>query len=141
MAKRTSSLDRHVALRVYLSARRLGVELTWRGLRVSMPDADPAGIACRARPDDGRRHGFFTSTDEPVAELERRFPGVSAWWGEFTGRWWAVTRDGTGQYRLVEASTPEELAVLIAELRRPIPHPVPRYSRDELRAAPPPRPT
>ncbi|RFS86019.1 hypothetical protein D0T12_05140 [Actinomadura spongiicola] len=79
--------------------------------------------------------------DWAVAELERRFPGVSAWWGEFTGRWWAVTRDWTGRYRLVEASTPGELAVLIAELRRPIPHHVPRYSRDQLRAAPPPRPT
>ncbi|RFS86020.1 hypothetical protein D0T12_05145 [Actinomadura spongiicola] len=68
MAKRTSSLDRLAALGAHLSARRLEVELTWRGLRVAMPGADPEMIACRARPDDDWRHWFFTSRGEPVAE-------------------------------------------------------------------------
>ncbi|MDL4816875.1 hypothetical protein [Actinomadura opuntiae] len=57
-----------------------------------------------------------------AAELARRFPGVSAWWGEFTGRWWAFARDRAGRDRLVEAATPVALAQLLHEIgagRRP----------------------
>ncbi|MFG1997910.1 hypothetical protein ACGFNU_02030 [Spirillospora sp. NPDC048911] len=49
-------------------------------------------------------------------ELRRRFPGVWAWFGEFTGRWWAVTRDRT---RLIEARSPAALGRRLAELSAP----------------------
>ncbi|GAA0266983.1 hypothetical protein GCM10009527_074060 [Actinomadura nitritigenes] len=57
-----------------------------------------------------------------AAELARRFPGASAWWGEFTGRWWAFARDQWGHDRLVEAADPAALAQLLHEIgagRRP----------------------
>jgi hypothetical protein len=44
-----------------------------------------------------------------VAEIGRRFPGVLAWWGRFTGEWWALARDGFGRERLVGAPDPAEL--------------------------------
>jgi hypothetical protein len=47
--------------------------------------------------------------DRVIAELRRRFPGARAWWGEFTGAWWAISRDRTGRHRLVEAPDPAEL--------------------------------
>lgn len=42
-------------------------------------------------------------------ELRCRFPRASVWWGEFTGSWWALTRDPSGRDRLVEARDPFEL--------------------------------
>ncbi|GAA2639237.1 hypothetical protein GCM10010411_94240 [Actinomadura fulvescens] len=51
-----------------------------------------------------------------VGELRRRFPGVCAWFGEFTGRWWAITRD---RDRLVEAGSPAALGRRLAELTAP----------------------
>ncbi|MFD0685917.1 hypothetical protein [Actinomadura fibrosa] len=64
--------------------------------------------------------------DHAVAELRRRFPGVCAWLGEFTGSWWAVFRDRSGRHRLLEAPTPQALGRLLDEagLRRraPVPH-------------------
>ncbi|MBO2464693.1 hypothetical protein [Actinomadura violacea] len=51
-----------------------------------------------------------------AAELARRFPGVSAWRGEYTGRWWAVARDWVGRDRLVEAGTPAALVRVLCEI-------------------------
>lgn len=48
-----------------------------------------------------------------AGELQRRFPGACAWLGEFTGSWWALTRDRT---RLVEAATPHALGRRLEEL-------------------------
>ncbi|MFD0902512.1 hypothetical protein [Actinomadura sediminis] len=51
-------------------------------------------------------------------EIERRFPGVVAWYGEHTCRWWAVV--WCGQWRLLEAPTPRALvgAIEVATFRR-----------------------
>lgn len=52
-------------------------------------------------------------------EIERRCPGVVAWFGTHTFRWWALVWCGT--WRLVEASTPRDLLIAIetARSRRP----------------------
>lgn len=80
MADRTIPDDRLAALGAHLSARRLDVELTARGLRVRNPGApgccpDAATpsdvITCRPRPEDGGRRWFFTSWNEPIAEAAR----------------------------------------------------------------------
>ncbi|MDL4773769.1 hypothetical protein [Actinomadura xylanilytica] len=63
--------------------------------------------------------------DQVMAELHRRFPRVrAAWLGEFTGRWWAVTRDQAGRDLLVEAANPVALARSLDELGagRSVPH-------------------
>ncbi|GAA2108997.1 hypothetical protein [Actinomadura alba] len=51
-----------------------------------------------------------------LTDLTRRFPGTSVWWGRHTGSWWAF-HPYLG--RLVEATSPTELAALLhAALRR-----------------------
>ncbi|MGP4023629.1 hypothetical protein [Actinomadura sp. 3N407] len=52
-------------------------------------------------------------------EIERRCPGVMAWFGTHTFRWWALM--WWGSWRLVEASTPKDLLTAIesARSRRP----------------------
>lgn len=64
-----------------------------------------------------------------AAELARRFPGTCVWLGEYTGRWWAFTRDRTGG-RLIEAADPVALAHLLAEAVERDRHG--RYSRTSL---------
>ncbi|RAY11497.1 hypothetical protein DPM19_29780 [Actinomadura craniellae] len=57
--------------------------------------------------------------ESALADLRHRFPGVCAWFGEFTGRWWAVTRR-----ELVEAADPVELArrlEAVLPARNPVP--------------------
>ncbi|NEA22192.1 hypothetical protein [Actinomadura bangladeshensis] len=44
-------------------------------------------------------------------EIERRCPGVMAWFGSYTFHWWAMV--WVGRWRLVEASTPRELLTKI----------------------------
>lgn len=44
-----------------------------------------------------------------VAEVGRRFPGVTAYFGEFTGSWWAMVGN-----RLLEAGTAREFFQVIA---------------------------
>ncbi|MGI5324780.1 hypothetical protein [Actinomadura nitritigenes] len=168
MANRTISGDPLAALAAHLSAHRLAVELTSRGLRVANPDVagccaevgrasdlitcraarglrervvlDVVGRADRARRPHHRRgrlhsrlsdgRGTVTAPwavvefdpERVAVELTRRFPGVSAWWGEFTGRWWAFARDQWGRDRLVEAATPVALAQMLHQIgagRRP----------------------
>lgn len=51
-----------------------------------------------------------------AAEVERRFPGTTAWLGRHTGSWWAVARDRAGRYRLVEGATPADLVRRLDEL-------------------------
>ncbi|MBC6457121.1 hypothetical protein [Actinomadura sp. HBU206391] len=51
-----------------------------------------------------------------LEDLTRRFPGTSFWWGRHTGSWWAFH---PSLRRLVEATSPNELAALLhAVLRR-----------------------
>jgi hypothetical protein len=62
--------------------------------------------------------------DRIVAELRRRFPAARAWYGEYTGAWWAITRDRSGRDRLVEAPDPAELGRRLEELcGRAVPRP------------------
>jgi hypothetical protein len=49
-----------------------------------------------------------------VAELRVRFPGVTAWYGRATHRWWAFVPGAGGRGCLVEARTPADLATAIA---------------------------
>lgn len=81
-----------------------------------------------------------------AADLARRYPGCCVWLGEYTGSWWAFTRDQTGHDRLIEAPDPATLGRLLQELTGRDHYG--RYSRASLqnrtagRAAPPraPRP-
>ncbi|MBO2464694.1 hypothetical protein J4709_44710 [Actinomadura sp. LCR2-06] len=63
-----------------MSAHRLAVELTSRGLRVTNPDVpgccDESGsasdlITCRARGEDFGNAWFWTSWGEPIARADR----------------------------------------------------------------------
>src|SRR4051794_9985803 len=49
-----------------------------------------------------------------LAEVRRRFPGVMAYFGEFTGSWWALIGGN-----LLEARTPREFVEVIAEAIAP----------------------
>lgn len=76
-----------------------------------------------------------------AAGLRERLPGVPAWYGIATRRWWAMVSYGSS-VRLVEAATPEELTAAIAPYRAPRStrvsfdrprHPVPKpYTRSYL---------
>ncbi|TDB91491.1 hypothetical protein E1264_01480 [Actinomadura sp. KC216] len=77
MANRTVPQERLAALGAHLSARRLEVELTTRGLSVKNPDVPGCCpevgrlsdvITCRPRVEDDARLWFYTSWNEPVAE-------------------------------------------------------------------------
>jgi hypothetical protein len=52
-----------------------------------------------------------------AAALRARFPGVTAWYGTVTRKWWAVVPELGRRGCLVEASTPAELATAIARVR------------------------
>ncbi|MER6891988.1 hypothetical protein [Streptomyces halstedii] len=73
-----------------------------------------------------------------VAELSRRFPGVRAWWGEFTGQWWALCRDRSGRDWLIEAPNPVELG---RRLEAILGRMVPRFTRAALQTGAAARPT
>jgi hypothetical protein len=64
--------------------------------------------------------------DRMAAELRRRFPGTWAWLGEFTGSWWAISRDRSGRDRLIEAPDPAELGRRLDDLCGRV---VPRVAR------------
>jgi hypothetical protein len=49
-----------------------------------------------------------------VEGLRERFPHVPLWFGQHTGRFWALVQVH-GYPRLVEAITPQELATAISE--------------------------
>ena len=86
----------------------------------------------------GRRSVWWPVDVDPeqvAADVKRWFPGVSAWLGEYTGKWWAVVGD-----RLLEADNPNELhqriAVALQSTSRPAQPvgqaertPIPRGSR------------
>ncbi|NVI86943.1 hypothetical protein [Actinomadura sp. BRA 177] len=52
----------------------------------------------------------YLDPDQIRRDLEAAFPGVRAWFGEYTGHWWALVND-----RLVEADTPRQLAGKVRE--------------------------
>jgi hypothetical protein len=79
VANRTISGDPLAALAAHLSAHRLTVELTSRGLRVVNPDVPGCCgesrsasdlITCRARGEDFGTAWFWTSWGEPIARAE-----------------------------------------------------------------------
>ncbi|MBE1532457.1 hypothetical protein [Actinomadura algeriensis] len=78
----------------------------------------------------------YVDPEEIVAALQREIPGLTAWWGEFTGSFWALL-DG----RLCEFRTPQELVVVARLAARPRPQvAVPRAERPAPgRAGPSPR--
>ncbi|RSN46672.1 hypothetical protein [Actinomadura sp. WAC 06369] len=78
MADRTTPHHHLAAFAARLSARRLAVELTASGLRVSNPDV-PATVTvtCRPRTDDGGRTWFFGPGHEPVAETDQIMNAVT----------------------------------------------------------------
>ncbi|MFF5263958.1 hypothetical protein ACFY4C_33950 [Actinomadura viridis] len=56
--------------------------------------------------------------DQVIFELRRRFPRVTAWYGEHTGSWWALTLDYLGRFQLVEAADPAELGRRLEDIRQ-----------------------
>ncbi|OLT36299.1 hypothetical protein BJF79_06735 [Actinomadura sp. CNU-125] len=56
----------------------------------------------------------YVDPEEIVAALQREIPGLTAWWGEYTGSFWALL-DG----RLCEFRTPQELVVVARLAARP----------------------
>ncbi|GAA2618595.1 hypothetical protein SMC26_05085 [Actinomadura fulvescens] len=52
--------------------------------------------------------------EQVVMDVKRWFPGVSAWLGEYTGRWWALVGN-----RLIEAENPDQLRERIASVASP----------------------
>jgi hypothetical protein len=80
VANRTISGDPLAALGAHLSAHRLTVELTSRGLRVVNPDVPGCCgevgcasdvVACRARSEDFGNAWFWTSWGEPIARADQ----------------------------------------------------------------------
>ncbi|MFI0357308.1 hypothetical protein [Actinomadura sp. 9N407] len=69
-----------------------------------------------------------------AAELARRFPGVCAWRGEYTGSWWALSRDRYGRDGLIEADSPAELGRLLERIHWM--RVVPREARTAPRTGP-----
>lgn len=65
-------------------------------------------------------HGREADTAAVCREIERRCPGVVVWFGTHTFRWWALVWSGT--WRLVEASTPDDLLATVhaVQSRRPV---------------------
>lgn len=53
-----------------------------------------------------------TDLDQAVANLQRRYPDLCFWWGEYTGSLWALLPD-----QLVEAKTALQLAQRIDAIR------------------------
>jgi hypothetical protein len=47
--------------------------------------------------------------EQVIADVKRRFPWACAWFGEYTGKWWALAGNC-----IVEADTPSELHERIA---------------------------
>ncbi|MFB4308452.1 hypothetical protein [Actinomadura sp. GTD37] len=45
-----------------------------------------------------------------------RLDRVTCWYGRATGSWWALTRDGAGRWRLIEAASHDGLVRRLAEL-------------------------
>jgi hypothetical protein len=52
----------------------------------------------------------------PAQAIERQFPGVLAWYGVYTERWWALLWGG--RWQLLEAATSDQLAQKIEAARR-----------------------
>ncbi|MBG6091901.1 hypothetical protein [Actinomadura viridis] len=73
------------------------------------------------------------AVDQVILELRRRFSFVTAWYGEHTGSWWALTLDHLGRYRLVEAADPAELGRRLEDIRQSPPS-WPRRPRPSLTA-------
>ncbi|GAA0245296.1 hypothetical protein GCM10009527_047460 [Actinomadura nitritigenes] len=80
MDDRTGDYDPLAALGAHLSARRLQVELTTRGLKVLNPQTQGCcvessrtsdTITCRARSEDGGTRWFYTSWREPIAPADQ----------------------------------------------------------------------
>ncbi|MEV5826731.1 hypothetical protein AB0L25_14230 [Spirillospora sp. NPDC052242] len=86
MTDRTTPQQCLAALAAHLSARRLQVESTARGLRIENPDVPGCGpeaspatvtVTCRPRSDDGDRMWFFGPGHEPVAEADQIMNAVT----------------------------------------------------------------
>jgi hypothetical protein len=58
-------------------------------------------------------------TDEALADLRFKFPGISIWRGEFTGNFFAAVLRSSRQDQLVEAATPDAFIRLLAAALRP----------------------
>lgn len=57
-------------------------------------------------------------TEDVVRRLARAFPGTVVWFGYYTRRWWAVAWLA-GDWRLIEAPTPDGLVHALIDRRYP----------------------
>lgn len=120
--------------------------------RTNPPPGPVTAYATKHEPDGGWREGhtFIDSTmsrvpcrttghgpDQAVAELGRRYPRATIWFGAYTGNYWALIRAENGMPQLIEKSLPEELSRYLASLDslalehdrpRPFPLPTSRYN-------------
>ena len=71
--------------------------------------ARPDGVPCGLIAESRRAISAETDLDLAVAWLQRRYPDLCIWWGEYTGSIWALLPD-----QLVEAKNALDLARRIA---------------------------
>jgi hypothetical protein len=121
-----------------VACRTLGGELWWlwawsgaeRDAAAELEPLCPVAEVQRAADRIAHVLAVPTGTAEPVTSMdtvmdiqlhqgrataravEREFPGVVAWWGQSTGKWWALVRLGRW-CRLVEAREPDQLREVI----------------------------
>lgn len=58
------------------------------------------------------------SIEDAVGRLARAFPGAVIWFGYYTRHWWAVAWL-CGDWRLIEAATPDGLVHALIDRRYP----------------------
>ncbi|MEU5882846.1 hypothetical protein [Spirillospora sp. NPDC047279] len=82
--------------------------------------------ACSALPAATPWDAAEQDPDLALRALRRLFPRVQFWFGEYTGRYWAMAVDRRGQHLLAEATSPEHLRRLVEFLgyRPPLSRPL-----------------
>lgn len=88
-----------------------------RTARLTARRVQPAAFFARPAPDGDRAasgrvaHGM---RDKLTDQLRERYPDVLIWYGEATGRYWAMPLWPETQDELIEAADPAELASFLA---------------------------
>ncbi|TDC70587.1 hypothetical protein E1200_04950 [Actinomadura sp. GC306] len=81
-------------------------------MTLEMPFARTGGVPCGLTAESRRAISAETDLDLAVAWLQRRYPDLCIWWGEYTGSIWALLPD-----QLVEAKNALALARHIDTIR------------------------
>ncbi|WP_157420365.1 hypothetical protein [Actinomadura kijaniata] len=86
---------------------------------MSVPPGTPAAPLHHTHPPASSTDATSTTPLErarqaAVVHVQERFPGVHAWWGRTTNRWWAYVPDRHGG-RLLESVSLDDLMVTISQ--------------------------